>query len=89
MSKKNRIHKKGDMEKGLDKMIRCPVCGAMSYPLQYSDPQNEVEENAVICGACKVDLWPIMKAIEAMNEEKSSQELTETEENPSELNNTN
>lgn len=68
MSKKNRVHKKGDMVKGLDKMIKCPVCGGMSYPLQFSDPQNEVEENAVICGSCKVDLWPIMKALEAMNQ---------------------
>ena len=70
MSKKNRKHRKEGISKGLDSMIRCPSCEGLSYPLMYSDPKNEVEEKAVICGACKLDLRPFITAMEAYEEDQ-------------------
>jgi hypothetical protein len=53
-------------------MLKCPACGAHSYPLQFSDPQNEVEENAVLCGSCKTDIYPFMKAMEQWEQEEQA-----------------
>ena len=73
MSKKNRVHRRDPKaKKGLDYMMKCPICGAYSYPLMYAEPKNEVEENAVLCGACKKDLYPFMKAMEEWEKQEQA-----------------
>jgi uncharacterized protein YbaR (Trm112 family) len=81
MSKKNRKHKKEGVTKGLDYMIRCPICKGMSYPLNYIDPKNEVEENAVLCGSCKQDLYPFMKAMEEFQKQQEEKNKLEEKAN--------
>ena len=79
MSKKNRKHRKEGMTKGIDHMIVCPVCKAYSYPMQFSEPQNEIEKEAVICGSCKTDLKPYITAMEAWEKEQAEKKLKEGE----------
>lgn len=40
----------------IDQMVRCPVCGAMAYPLvnkEQLESLKEGEEVILMCGACK------------------------------------
>ena len=78
MSKKNRIHKKDRITKGLNNMLKCEKCGALSYPKVFSSPTNLVEEAAILCGACHFDMWPILNAWKLMYEQRATN-LNETE----------
>ena len=74
MSKKNRVHRRDPKSKGLDKMVVCDKCGALSYLRVYVQPKNEVEENALICSSCKFDMYPILKAYELLSNENEELE---------------
>jgi uncharacterized protein YbaR (Trm112 family) len=69
MSKKNHKHRNNGFERGLDKLVPCPSCGAMSYVQEFDNPRNEVEQMAIICSSCKRDIYPIIKAFEAMQQQ--------------------
>jgi hypothetical protein len=56
----------------LNDMIECPVCHAWSYPRRIMDPVNDTEKEAIICGSCRIDLMPIIKARKEAAEMKNS-----------------
>lgn len=48
---------------GIDQMVKCPVCGAMSYPLvnkSQIDFLKEGEEILLMCGSCKRIMNPFL-----------------------------
>ena len=62
----------------LEDMIKCPHCHAFSYPRLFSNPQNEDEKEAVICGSCHQNLRPYMKAVEEYQKKLQERILNET-----------
>lgn len=83
IEKSNHLARKQSRRKAsIQSMIICPYCHAMSYPRLYSDPKNDEEKSAIICGSCLANLRPFLEAMKKYEDKLHAEMGTGSIDNP-------
>lgn len=74
--KKNRNYREPE------KLVRCPACGAMSYPYRIEgEDLTQEEKDGIYCKSCHINLIPILRRIsQEMERVEAERKLKEAEE---------